>query len=177
MKFRKAKILLSLGILISLFACEQDQKFDDQPSLQWRSAEVRYLGDSADNRRVIDLTVYFTDGDGDIGREDMSFSDTCDLQDYTKFLERYDLFIYYYEYVNGRYQEIPPLDSCLPYHNILPDLMPTGQNKTLEGDITTPFDYANFPANNTDSIRFELMLRDRSGKESNRIIGDAIAID
>lgn len=177
MLFRKAKILLYFGIVLSFFACEQDRKFGDEPNLQWREAEIRYLGDSADNRRVIDLTVYFTDGDGDIGREDLNYDDTCLLSNYQRFLERYDLFIYYYELVNGQYQEIPPLDSCLPYHNILPDLMPEGQNKTLEGDITTPFDYANFPANQTDSIRFELMLRDRAGNESTRIIGDAIPLN
>lgn len=178
MHLSKAKILLSIVILGSLFACEQDKKFGDIPNLQWRSAGVRYLGDSADNRRVIDLTVYFTDGDGDIGREGLSSSDTCLLSNYDRFLERYDLFIYYYEKVNGQYREIPPTDSCFPFHNILPDLMPEGQNKTLEGDITTPFDYANFPANsNADSIRFELMLIDRAGNKSQRIIGKPLAID
>ncbi len=178
MHLSRAKILLSIGILFALIACEQDQKFDDIPNLQWRKASLRYLGDSADNRRVVDLTMYFTDGDGDIGREGMSSSDTCQLSNYDRFLERYDLFIYYYEKVNGQYREIPPIDSCFPFHNILPDLMPEGQNKTLEGDITTPFDYANFPANrNADSIRFELMLIDRSGNKSPRIISDPIAID
>lgn len=177
MRFSRAKILLSFGILLGLFACEQDQKFGDEPNLQWREASIRYLGDSADNRRVIDLTVYFTDGDGDIGREGSSNSDTCDLDNYSRFLERYDLFIYYFEKVAGQYREIPPTDSCLPFHNILPNLTPEGQNKTLEGDITTPFDYANYPVNNTDSIRFELMLVDRAGHQSKRIIGKAIAIN
>lgn len=177
MRLSPAKILLSIGILSSLIACEQDQKFVDEPFLQWRTYNVRYLGDSADNRRVIDLTLYFTDGDGDIGREGMSSSDSCNQKDYDRFLERYDLFIYYYERVNGQYQEIPPIDSCLPFHNILPDLMPTGQNKTLEGDITTPFDYANYPNFNTDSIRFEFMLRDRGGRESKRIVSQAIPIN
>lgn len=177
MRLSTAKILLSFGIFGGLLACEQDRKFADEPNLQWRSHEVRYLGDSADNRRVIDLTLYFTDGDGDIGREDLSFNDSCNLDNYNRFLERYDLFIYYYEKVNGQFREIPPLDSCLPFHNILPDLMPEGQNKTLEGDITTPFDYANFPSFNTDSIRFEFVLRDRGGRESKRVSSNAIAIN
>ena len=55
--------------------------------------------------------------------------------------------------------------------------MPTGQNKTLEGEITTPFDYANYPQNNTDSIRFELQLIDRSGKSSPRIMSPSIGVD
>jgi hypothetical protein len=177
MVMRSTKILL-LGCLAAFYisSCEQDQKFVDIPSLQWRKADFRFLGDSADNRRVVDLTLYFTDCDGDIGRADENNSDTCNLNDYGSFLKRYDLFIFYYELVNGQYVEIEPADSCFPFHNILPDLMPTGQNKTLEGDITTPFDYANYPENNTDSIRFELLLKDRSGNESQRIIGDPVLV-
>ncbi|QNR22705.1 hypothetical protein [Croceimicrobium hydrocarbonivorans] len=175
MRFTKILILASLSLFL-IIACEQNQKFGDVPSLSWRKANFRYLGDTADNRRVVDLTVYFTDGDGDIGREDENSSDTCDLANYSRFLERYDLFIYYYEQVNGEYREITPQDSCLPFHNILPNLTPTGQNKTLEGEITTPFDYANFPVNNTDSIRFEFLLVDRAGHESSRIIGKSISI-
>ncbi len=175
---RYTKILLLIGLIFtSALACEQDQKFDDIPSLTWRKAEFRFLGDTADNRRVVDLTVYFTDGDGDVGRADENSSDTCNLADYDRFLERYDLFIYYYERVNGQYREVEPADSCFPFHNILPNLTPKGQNKTLEGEITTPFDYANYPENNTDSIRFEILLRDRSGNESQRLIGKPIALN
>ncbi len=175
---RLTKILLLSGLLIALStSCEQDQKFQDTPNLSWRSASFRFLGDSTANRRVVDLKMYFTDGDGDVGREGQSNSDTCDLANYNEFLERYDLFIYYYEKVNGQFVEILPADSCFPFHNILPNLMPTGQNKTLEGEITTPFDYANYPQNNTDSIRFELQLIDRSGKSSPRIMSPSIGVD
>ena len=177
MRINSTKILLLIGLGLAFTSCEQNQKFVDQPNLQWRSAEVKYLGDSADNRRVIDLTVYFTDGDGDIGREDLNTgNDTCLLENYDQFLSRFDLFIYYYERVNGQYQEILPSDSCLPFHNILPNLTPIGQNKTLEGDITTPFDYSNYPLNATDSIKFELQLIDIAGNESIRVISPAIGI-
>lgn len=175
---RRTKILLLSSLLgLMLTSCEQNDKFDDQPYLEWRDASFRFLGDSSSNRRVVDLTVYFTDGDGDIGRADQNFSDTCDLSNYQALLERYDLFIYYYEKVNGQFREILPGDSCFPFHNILPDLEPTGQNKTLEGEITTPFDFANYPENNTDSIRFELKLIDRAGNESARIIGPSIGLN
>lgn len=178
MAMRYTKILLLIGLILSLIpACEQNQKFDDIPSLTWRKADFRYLGDSADNRRVVDLTIYFTDGDGDVGRADENDSDTCELDNYDRFLERYDLFIYYYELVNGQYREVLPADSCFPFHNILPNLTPTGQNKTLEGEITTPFDYANYPENNTDSIRFEFELIDRAGNKSQRIVGKPVGLN
>lgn len=178
MLMRSTKILLLAGLLPVLFiACEEEQKFEDRPNLEWREASFRFLGDSAANRRVVDLTIYFTDGDGDVGREDQDNSDTCELDNYDRFLERYDLFIYYYEKVNGQFKEIPPADSCFPFHNILPDLEPIGQNKTLEGEITTPFDFANYPENPTDSIRFEFVLKDRSGNESPRIMSSSIGLD
>ena len=167
---------LILFVLITGWACEQNERYKDEPFLQWRKANFRFLGDSADNRRVVDLTVYFTDGDGNVGSEGLSF-DTCNLSNYQAFLNNYDLFIYYFEQVNGEFREISPRDSCLPFHNILPDLEPEGQNKTLEGDITTPFDYSSFPLNNgVDSIRFELELKDRAGNRSGRVSSGAIAI-
>jgi len=175
---RHTKILLLAGLLPLFFtSCEPDEKFEDTPNLEWRKASFRFLGDSSSNRRVVDLTVYFTDGDGDIGREDENASDTCDLANYDDFLTRYDLFIYYYEKVNGQFKEVLPNDSCFPFHNILPDLEPRGQNKTLEGEITTPFDYANFPENNTDSIRFEFELVDRAGNRSTRIFSSTIGVE
>jgi hypothetical protein len=177
MRISFTKILLLFGLSLAFASCEQNEKFVDQPYLQWRTSEIKYLGDSADNRRVIDLTAYFTDGDGDIGREDLSQgNDTCILNDYASFLQRFDLFIYYFEKVNGQFIEIPPSDSCLPFHNILPNLTPIGQNKTLEGDITTPFDYSNYPLNSTDSIKFELQLIDLAGNKSSRISSPAIGI-
>ena len=130
----------------------------------------------AAGRRVIDLTVHFTDGDGNVGSDELPFPDTCRLEDYESFLERFDLYIYYYEQVNGQLVPIPPADSCLPYHNILPNLTPEGQNKTLEGNITTPFDYSNFPRNDADSIQFEMRLEDREGNSSERISSPAIAV-
>lgn len=164
-------------LAIFSWGCRPDDRFEEVPYLEWRNAELRFVGDSADNRRVMDLTVYFTDGDGDIGKEGLEQDSICDLKNYDQFLDRFDLFIYYYEKVGGEFREIAPLDSCFPYHNILPDITPEGQNKTLEGDITTPFDFANFPINRTDSVRFEIVLEDRSGNRSNRIVSPSIGLD
>lgn len=169
------KISFCLAAL-ALFACKDTERFTDRPLLEWREAQFGFIGDTVDNRRVLRLQLYFTDGDGDVG-SGTSAIDTCNLDNYSAFLNNYDLFIYYFERVDGQYLSIPPADSCLPFHNILPNLTPEGQNKTLEGDIITPFDYANFPQNNgVDSIRFELELKDRSGKRSPRVYSPAIAI-
>lgn len=178
MRISHSKIAI-VAFLGSLFVgCKPNENFEERPHLEWRGATFGFIGDSADNRKIVELSVYFTDGDGDVGSRDYSLgSDTCDLDNYDAFLNNYDLFIHYFELKEGKYVEIPPADSCLPFHNILPDLTPTGQNKTLEGDIMTPFDYSSFPTRNSvDSIKFELVLKDRSRKASDRVYSPAIAV-
>jgi hypothetical protein len=171
------KVLIG-GLCLVALACERNSQFGNTPTLEWRSAALELVGDSIDNRQVFKLKIYFTDGDGNVGSADENNSDTCDINNYAAYLERYDLFIYYFEKVNGRFEEVFSLDSCFPFHNILPNLTPVGQNKTLEGDIITPFEYSNFPENrNTDTVRFEFVLKDRSGNESNREVSEAIAIN
>lgn len=178
MRVSQSKIAIVALLACLLSACKQNENFDERPHLEWRNASFGFIGDSADNRQIVELTVYFTDGDGDVGSRDYGLgADTCDLNNYDAFLANYDLFIYYFELKDGRYVEIPPADSCLPFHNILPDLTPSGQNKTLEGDIMTPFDFSSFPTlNSVDSIKFELVLKDRSRKASNRVYSPAIAV-
>lgn len=60
------------GCLAFLFsACVKPKEFSEIPYLEYRSATVSGLiTNSGDTVPVLDLTFYFQDGDGDIGRED-----------------------------------------------------------------------------------------------------------
>jgi len=152
-------IVLCLGLSILLSSCRKNEQFSNTPRLEWRSAEI--VDDPSTNRREILLTVYFTDGDGDIGRDDPDNLDPCDE-------ESYDLKIKYYEKVAGSLVEVLPDGNCLFFHNIIPNLTPEGQNKVLEGDIITTFSYLAYPENaGVDSVQFEFLLLDRKGNASN----------
>lgn len=160
--------LLSLTFLLGLLAgaCGPVTKYDPEPTLEWRDYEFEK---GTDGRSSIKLTTYFTDGDGNIGRD--TALDRCNPDDY-------DLLIYYFERVDpGVYEEVFPPDSCFPFHSVLPDLMPEGQNKTLSGEIIYNFSYAGLPQNTAvDSIRFELQLQDRDRNRSERVHSPSIAL-
>ena len=169
----RSKIVLSVCLTLCLaVSCNDGPKFEDTPYLEWRSSE--YEIDPSNNNSKVIMTTYFTDGDGDVGRDKSDFD--CETE-YEEFIQDFDMFIRYFEKVSGTYKEVFPVDSCLPFHNYLPDLTPEGQNKTLEGEIELRFNYTGLPSNaNVDSVKFELVLQDRSGKMSNVAFSPAIFI-
>ncbi|MDE5703468.1 MAG: hypothetical protein K2H70_01455 [Bacteroidales bacterium] len=60
------------GYLAFLFsACVKPKEFSEIPYLEYRSASISgMITNTGDTSLVLDLTFYFQDGDGDIGRED-----------------------------------------------------------------------------------------------------------
>lgn len=158
--------------LLLVTSCNDGPKFDDKPFIEWRSA-VYEIDPSTNNSKVI-MTTYFTDGDGDVGREKSNFN--CE-NNYNLFIGDFDMYIRYYEKLSGTFVEVFPVDSCLPFHNYLPNLTPQGQNKTLEGEVELRFNYTGLPQNaGVDSVKFELVLQDRSGKRSNIAFSPAVFI-
>lgn len=171
MKSHFSKIAICLLAVMLATACRKDpDQFSEIPHVEWREAELEVVGNPQDNRRNLILKVYFNDRDGDIGVAPGSTPDSCDYSDY-------NLFIHYFEKVGNSYEEILPTDSCLPFHVILPDLTPQGQNKVLEGEINNTFSYFAFPRNpGVDSVKFEVQLKDRAGHMSNIAYSPAIFI-
>lgn len=163
-------VFLCLALLALATACRKGEKFPDEPHLEWRSYELKDGGQTG--RSSIILTLFFTDGDGDIGftQEELANMDSCDVD--------YNLLINYFEKVNGAFKQIDPVDPCLPFHNLIPDIRQEGQNPTLEGTLSTTFSYLGLPRNpNVDSAKFEFQLIDRSGKKSNIVSSPAIYVD
>lgn len=167
----KIVFLLSLTLLIAT-SCNDGPKFEETPYLEWRSSSYE-IDPSTNNSKVI-MTTFFTDGDGDVGREGSNFN--CETQ-YEAFIADFDMYVRYFEKVSGTFVEVFPVDSCLPFHNYLPDLTPEGQNKTLEGEIELRFNYTGLPQNaGVDSVKFEILLQDRSGRKSNLAFSPSIFI-
>ena len=129
-----SKILLFSFIFSALASCKNNDRFRDEPFLEYRSYRYVYDEDSTSNRKSIEFTLYFTDGDGDLGSDEEP-KDTCDIS-------INNFFIRYFEKVDGTYTEVEPRDSCLPFDSRIPSLSPGGSNPTLEGEIITFFDYS-----------------------------------
>jgi len=145
-----SKITLLALVTATLVAtsCRKIEEFPPEPEIEF----VDFLQFGADSAQLI---FAFTDGDGDIGLRD---KDTIAPYDYNVFLT-------YYEMENGVW--ITPVLST-PFWYRVPMLRDRDSDKALQGDINvdlSPF-YARPGA---DTIRYDVVLRDRALNESNRI--------
>jgi hypothetical protein len=170
----KIPFLTAVMLLIVIVSCQDRPQFEDTPYLEWRDAE--YERDPVNGTSVVNMKLYFTDGDGDVGRKNEGSIYDCETQ-YEQFIADHDVFIRYYEKVSGTFIRVLSRDSCLPFHSYLPYLTPEGQNKTLEGEIELRFNSSGLPSNaGVDSVRFELELEDRAGNRSNVVFSPSISI-
>jgi len=144
------------------FACKKRESFSDIPYLEFRHYELKDSVDALGNiTKLCELHIYFTDEDGDIG---LFNDDTIAPYDY-------NLFVDYFEMHNDSLQQI---NVNPPYHIRIPNLTPTGQNKSLKVDMKYDVDVT---YRNSDSIKFELKLFDRALNESDWVSSPLIIIN
>ncbi|MBV6406044.1 MAG: hypothetical protein GFGODING_02829 [Flavobacteriales bacterium] len=125
-----------------------------EPHIAFKSFTTH--GDSAS------LVITFTDGDGDIG---LGQGDTLPPFDVAPWF--YNLFVEYEERQNGAWVR-PTL--LLPLYYRIPVIAPTGQDKTLEGELAvalTP--WPTVPNTPYDTVRYTVRLVDRALHESNTV--------
>lgn len=155
-----AAVALAAGV-VALPACRKTEKFPIEPIIAFK--EFKQFADSAS------LVITFTDGDGDIG---LAQGDT--FPPYHEPPYFYNLFVDYHERQNGEWVRI---DFPLPYYYRVPVITPTGQNKTLEGEIAVALKpwpvIPNTPGSPPDTVRFSVRLVDRALHESNTVFTPA----
>ena len=157
-----SKLALFIVLLTLFFACKKRESFSDIPYLEFSHYELKDSVDALGNiTKLCELHIYFTDGDGDIG---LFESDTIAPYDY-------NLFVNYFEMHKDSLQEI---NVDPPYHIRMPNLTPTGQNKSLKVDLK--YD-VNVTYRNSDSIKFELKLFDRALNESDWVSSPLIILN
>ena len=146
-----SKIAFILVLISILFACKKSDQFSDIPYLEFRKYQLKDSVDALGNMaKICELHLYFTDGDGDIGLFD---EDTIAPFDY-------NLFVNYFETQNDSLQQI---NVSPPFHIRIPNLTPSGQNKSLKVNLKYDVDVT---YRNSDTIKFELKLFDRALNES-----------
>ena len=157
-----SKIVLFIVLLTLFFACKKRESFSDIPYLEFRHYELKDSVDALGNiTKLCELHIYFTDGDGDIG---LFNEDTIAPYEY-------NLFVNYFEMHNDSLQQI---NVNPPYHIRMPNLTPTGQNKSLKVDVK--YD-VNVTYRNSDTIKFELKLFDRALNESDWVSSSLIILN
>lgn len=149
-----------VGVLFS--GCLKTEEFPSTPAITFKSFE--FFGDSAS------LVVSFTDGDGDVG---LDASDNAPPYD-TSSIYYYNFFLRYSEKVDNVWQNVQFEDSI--FYRI-PRITPTGQNKTLEGEIAVAIDpFPLFITGNSDTVRYSVEMVDRALNRSNRVFTNDIIV-
>ena len=159
MKFHYTLIFALL--FIGLFdACRKQDEYPIEPVIEMSDKQV-YQNPSV-------IVISFTDGDGDVGFNE---GDTLppynyNSVDFNKYY--YNLLLYYYEKNDDVWEEV---ELIVPYYYRIPYLTPSGQNKSLKGEIEVSI---SLPASRPDSIRFDIELIDRALHSSNILTSPVI---
>jgi len=165
MKFNLSNSARFLALLVILTSCRKVVDYPDVPSISFKSAVSVDSTDILQNPvKRVTVTFHLIDGNGDIG---LGITDTTGPfnKDSTYY---YNLFLMEYKFVDGTYVEVPAPDGVKKYR--IPDLTPSGQNKTLIADISVTMEY---PYSQSDPLpysqfRYEFYVVDRSLNVSNR---------
>ncbi|MBK9147188.1 MAG: hypothetical protein IPM12_05105 [Flavobacteriales bacterium] len=156
---RIAKVAGGMAVAhATLIGCKKPEVFPPEPAIEFKS--FTQFGDSAS------LVIAFTDGDGDIGLSDSDNQPPFD----TSSTYYHNLFIEYDTLENGTWRRV---EFTLPLYYRVPVITPTGQNKTLEGEIAValkPWPLIGYPTGwPADTVRFTITLVDRALHVSNAV--------
>lgn len=152
--------ILSAGFIF-LQGCLKPQEFPIEPAIEYKNFEPN----SADSAT---LSFTFTDGDGDVGFNEGEVDPPYD----TGSIYHYNVFLDYYEKVNGVWQPGTTTSGkpiSFRYRTAL--LTPDGNNKALKGEIRVsiiPY-YYNPASPDSDTIMYKIRMCDRALHMSNEV--------
>ena len=152
-------LLLVLAALIMLPACIKREEFPIEPYIEFVSFTKVQNTTGVDDKAI--MTIYFTDGDGDLGLRD---EDT--LAPYNPDGDfYYNFLITYLEKENGVYDTV-----SLPFTNNsrIPLVNPDLVDKPIKGEIEIEL-FINNPLSAVDTIAFDVQIIDRALHKSNII--------
>jgi len=152
----KIVVLLFALTLSGLTSCIKEEQYPIEPVIRFERFATLQNTNSHDSLGL--LTISYTDGDGDIGLYD---TDTAEPYKYNYFLK--------FQYLkNGELVELKPADTSLGFNGRIPILTPTGKNKNIKGEISMELElYFAWPALQSDTISFEVFIKDRALHSSN----------
>lgn len=150
-----------MATVVLLSACLKTEEFPKEPHIAFKSYE-QY----ADSAR---LTISFTDGDGDIG---LNQGDTLAPYNPGSFWY-HNFFVDYYKKLDGEWQLQV---FSLPLYYRVPVITPTGQNKSLQGDISVKIASQVLPQIPGDTIKFSVRIADRALNLSNTVYTDGTVV-
>ncbi|MBK9477519.1 MAG: hypothetical protein IPN99_01395 [Bacteroidetes bacterium] len=148
--FSKIAVFIWLLAVLVFAACKKHSSYPVEPEISFKSFE-KFGKDSAR------LIISFTDGDGDIG---LGQGDTAEPY-------LFNFYTRYYQKINGVFTEktLSP-----PFNYRIPILYSGKKPKSLEGDILiTYLAPIYFPTSSSDTIQYEVYIKDRALNTSNSV--------
>lgn len=154
--------------------CMKKEDYPDVPHIKYERFDLISNEAGIIQRGV--FTFSYTDGDGNIGLKN---EETIKPYDY-------NLFISYFEKINGAFEEIfiiheIPEGDTIRYdttflHGRIPMLTPEGKSKAIKGEISDTL-IVNNPNSTRDTIQFKLYIMDRALNKSNTIQSPEIILN
>jgi hypothetical protein len=141
---------IGILLLISILGtgCKKEEEISVIPAIEFESFSSNVV-QAAEDSLVIQIS--YKDGDGDLGENNGEVKN-CFVKD---------------------------LRNEVVYQFRIPQLAPTGENIAIQGTFEVVLDRVPLidPNQNTESVNFEVYVRDRSGNESNRITTPAVQVN
>jgi len=169
-----SKILI-ISACFALLSCEAKQNYPDKPKIEYKDHEVIKNVQGRDS--VINLTISYIDGDGDLGLKESQTDPPFDTGRYAN-----NLFMEYQERIDGEFQQVRrdkwnPEDT-IGFEYRFPYVTPDGKNKSIKGDLSvkiSPRPYFYYPQENYEGfVKFKVSIVDRKLHQSNTITTPAI---
>lgn len=160
----------SIGIMVIILAvatisCRHEPKYSIVPHIEFVSLEK--IDDGTGHDSQADLTIYFQDGDGDIGLDETDRNPVFSVDS----PYYYNFFINLYEKQNGEWVE---LDLPTPLHARIPHLS-NAVPESIEGKLTITT-FINNPYSTYDTVRLTCWLVDRALHHSDTITTPEIIV-
>ncbi|MEM6264168.1 MAG: hypothetical protein AAGI38_16755 [Bacteroidota bacterium] len=154
----RVQFFLLATLILALASCNNDPVFPLEPEIQYldiQPREVRHLQDP------FTISISFTDGDGDIGGDNVDGSPLIIRDD---------------RVLDPAYAHLP--DSLFFYDNYsFDDLSSDAQNPSIKGNIFVEIPQAvNVEGRRREEFTFSVILVDRAGNKSNEITTDPLVV-
>jgi len=140
--------LIYILIMLLLFSCKKDDIFSVVPTIEFKSISPSTAQEYID---VINITISYTDGDGDLGENNPDV---------------YNLFV-----LDNR--------NLIEYKFRIPELSPHGNEIAIEGNFNIKINGSGITDTSLSSqqVNYDIYVTDRAGNSSNSVSTSSITIE
>ena len=159
----KSTLVLLFFMGYFFVSCNKEIEYPNEPVIEFVSIDttLKYFRPIGSVKDSVEVTLNFTDGDGDLGLPKDSTNNVRTANFfYTPFYKK-----------NGVWTELkalPPFPQG-PLYAWIPTLNKTGKNKALKGIIKIAVSEAFSNNSKKDTMRLEIYVKDNAGNKSNVI--------